>query len=366
MYRFRLIIFGMFWMSVAVAQTADTTVYVVTNEMPRFYYMGCEKLDTTEQAKQQCSQQALLAFIYTNVQYPLQARLDNIEGTVVASFVIEPDSTISNIALLKDIGGGCGNAVVELLNALNPNNIRWIPGKKEGEKVRVKMTLPVKFKLTEAPPYIMVEGDTVYTQLDEEAVFNGDNASITSYIEEKLPYPAAYLDSCAIGYMDVQLLVQPDGVVKTLNVLDYCYLGLDFQLEILGLTTSMFNIWKPATYQGRNVPTSVELRIPFIPSKNTACKAIIAEFEQSQALALEGSQLYQEGKLDESISKMTEALSLFPINAEILAARGQAYLDQKRYGEACQDLFNVRYLLATKAYDSLLPIICNITEEKKE
>ena len=307
-----------------------------------------------------------LAFVYANLEYPLQARLDNIEGTVVTSFVVEPDSSISNINLLKDIGGGCGNAVVGLLNAFNPNNIKWIPGKKDGQDVRVRITLPIKFKLTEAPPYVVLEGDTVYTQMDQEAVFSGNNASVTEYIEQKLPYPAAYLDSCAIGYMDVQLLIQPDGVVKTLNVLDYCYLGLDFQLEILNLTTSMFNMWQPATYQGRKVPTSVELRIPFIPSKNTACQAVINKFEQAQTLAVEGSTLYEEGKVEEGIAKMTEALTLFPVNAEFLSARGQAYFDQKRYAEACQDLFTVRYILATTAYDSLLPIICNIPAEEKE
>ncbi|NJL74962.1 MAG: energy transducer TonB [Saprospiraceae bacterium] len=230
MFRFWLTIFGFFWTVLVSAQSTDTTIYVVTEQMPRFRFGGCEQLDTTLQVKQQCSQQALLAFVYANLQYPLQARLDNIEGTVVTSFVVEPDSSISNISLLKDIGGGCGNAVLSLLDAFNPNNIKWIPGKKDGLDVRVKITLPIKFKLTEAPPYVVLEGDTVYTRMDQEAVFSGNNASVTEYIEEKLPYPAAYLDSCVIGYMDVQLLIQPDGVVKTLNVLDYCYLGLDFSV----------------------------------------------------------------------------------------------------------------------------------------
>jgi Gram-negative bacterial TonB protein C-terminal len=85
---------------------ADTTIYSVVEEMPRF--PGCEAMDTTIQVKTQCAQASLLSFFYDNISYPLEARQNGNEGMVVLTFVVEKDGTIHNPTILKDIGGGCG------------------------------------------------------------------------------------------------------------------------------------------------------------------------------------------------------------------------------------------------------------------
>jgi len=348
------------------AQTmdSDTTVYPVAEQAPRF--PGCEQLDTTIAFKAQCAQASLLNFMYSNIQYPLEARQQNIEGTVVTTFVVEKDSTISNIELVKDIGGGCGDAVLRVVNAMNEVGIRWVPGKMDGRPVRTQFNLPIRFRLEEAPPYVMVDRDTVYTQFETPLQYKGGDEALVAYVNENLQYPEVGNDSCSVGYMDVQVLVQPDGFVKVLDILDYNDLGLDFQFNAITTATNTMNQWEPAVFEGRKVPASFDIRMGFIPTAEQKCAEVIERFEKANTLADEGTQLYNSGETDAGLAKLTEAIELFPNNADFLYSRGQAYLDLKDFAAACSDLSMVKQILSVDWYDNLLPIICSDSLQAEE
>lgn len=85
---------------------------------------------------------ALVDFIARSLQYPEAARLQNLQGTVQLSFVVEPTGLVTNIGVEKGVGGGCNEEAIRVLE-----QIKWIPGVKDGKAVRVSMTMPVKFKL---------------------------------------------------------------------------------------------------------------------------------------------------------------------------------------------------------------------------
>jgi periplasmic protein TonB len=84
---------------------------------------------------------ALLNFIDKNLQYPAEAKQNEIKGTVYATFIIFGDGSISDITITKDIGDGCGDAVIRLIKSMP----KWIPGKQNGNIVNVKYQLPVSF-----------------------------------------------------------------------------------------------------------------------------------------------------------------------------------------------------------------------------
>ena len=50
---------------------------------------------------------ALQDFIRENLEYPRQAQLSNIQGTVMLDFVVEPSGLPTNICVTKSVGGGC-------------------------------------------------------------------------------------------------------------------------------------------------------------------------------------------------------------------------------------------------------------------
>lgn len=337
-------------------QNADSTIYQVAEEMPRF--PGCEQLDTTLQAKQQCAQQQLLAFMYDNIRYPLKAIEENLEGTVVVTFVVEKDGSLSSPKVLKDIGGGCGLEALRVVGEINQAGIRFSPGKQAGNVVRVQYNVPIRFKLKDPLPYVLVGRDTIYTQFDKELEFNGGAENLAKFLDEKLSYPDSGNEGCLVGNMQVQVLVEANGDVRILDIVDFSDLGFDFWYSAIDACTSTIGQWTPAQYKNRNVPSAIDVSLGFTPTAE-GCKGVISNFEKANLLAREGAQLLTDGKQDEGVAKISEAINLFPNNADFLLNRGQAYLDMNKFAEACADLSLARKISLVNWYDTILPLICS-------
>ena len=116
-------------------------IFKVVEEMPRF--PGCEDQKGTAKEKDDCARKEMLNFIFQNVKYPAEARNSGIQGMSIIQFIVEKDGKISNGTIIREIGGGCGQEALRVVNAM-PN---WTPGFQKGNAVRVQYTLPVKFKL---------------------------------------------------------------------------------------------------------------------------------------------------------------------------------------------------------------------------
>lgn len=117
----------------------DAELFKVVEEMP--YFAGCEDLPKAE--RKACGDKKMLEFIYQNLRYPAQARENGVEGTVVVSFIVEKNGKITEPKIVREIGSGCGDEVLRVVNLMPA----WVPGKQRGEAVRVQFNLPVRFKL---------------------------------------------------------------------------------------------------------------------------------------------------------------------------------------------------------------------------
>jgi protein TonB len=78
------------------------------------------------------------------IKYPAQARRMQVEGRVFVEFVINRDGSITEIKVLKGIGGGCDEEAVRVLKT----SPRWKPGKQRGVPVRQRMVIPITFQLS--------------------------------------------------------------------------------------------------------------------------------------------------------------------------------------------------------------------------
>ena len=85
----------------------------------------------------------LMEFVAKNVKYPQIARETGIQGRVFVNFVVEPDGSVSNVSVLRGIGGGCDEEAMRVVKTMP----KWKPGKQRGQPVRVQYMLPVNFKL---------------------------------------------------------------------------------------------------------------------------------------------------------------------------------------------------------------------------
>lgn len=85
----------------------------------------------------------MMEFLAKNTVYPEIAKQSGIQGVVYVNFVVEPDGSISNVKVLRGIGGGCDEEAIRVVR----NFPRWKPGKQRGKPVRVYFNLPFRFQL---------------------------------------------------------------------------------------------------------------------------------------------------------------------------------------------------------------------------
>ena len=120
-------------------------IFRIVEQMPRF--PGCEDQGGSNAEKKQCADKKMLEFIYKNIKYPAIARENGVEGAVVIQFVVEKNGSVTDAKIVRDIGAGTGDEALRVVELMNKEGIKWIPGKQRGRAVRVQFTLPVKFKL---------------------------------------------------------------------------------------------------------------------------------------------------------------------------------------------------------------------------
>ena len=85
----------------------------------------------------------LYEFLRKNVKYPPIAKESGIQGRVFVNFVVEKNGSISNVKVLRGIGGGCDEEAIRVVKSMP----KWKAGKQRGKAVRVSFNLPIKFTL---------------------------------------------------------------------------------------------------------------------------------------------------------------------------------------------------------------------------
>lgn len=86
---------------------------------------------------------AMYKYLGKNMKYPPIARDNNIQGRVYVSFVVEKDGSITDVRVLRGIGGGCDEEAKRVVKSMP----KWSAGRQRGKAVRVRFNLPILFKL---------------------------------------------------------------------------------------------------------------------------------------------------------------------------------------------------------------------------
>lgn len=88
-------------------------------------------------------QEEFLRYVSSKLKYPALARKMGIEGKVFVQFVVDREGNMTDIEVVKGLGAGCDEEVLRVLK----NTTGWTPGKQRGKPVKVRMMIPVAFKL---------------------------------------------------------------------------------------------------------------------------------------------------------------------------------------------------------------------------
>jgi len=90
-------------------------------------------------------EEALYKYLDEHIQYPDEAKREGISGRVYISFTVDTDGTVCDAVIRRDIGGGCGQEALRVIQGMP----KWIPGKQSGKIVRSSYALPISFSLEE-------------------------------------------------------------------------------------------------------------------------------------------------------------------------------------------------------------------------
>jgi protein TonB len=125
--------------------TEDVEIQVVEEKPQVIEQKAPEEIFTVveEQPQYPGGEEARMKYLQENIKYPEEAKELGIQGRVFVTFVVEVDGSITDVRVLRGIGGGCDQEAIRVVQ----NFPKWVPGKQRGVPVRVQFNLPIKFTL---------------------------------------------------------------------------------------------------------------------------------------------------------------------------------------------------------------------------
>jgi TonB family protein len=124
------------WQKPEDSITSDSIVEVLP-------YMATCRSKKDGQARSACSDKALLTYVYSQLNYPADAREYGIEGSALVSFVIDTLGKVQDVTVMKGLCQSITNECEKVVRGLP----LWEPGRQQGRKVKVQFKLPIRFKL---------------------------------------------------------------------------------------------------------------------------------------------------------------------------------------------------------------------------
>ncbi len=82
-------------------------------------------------------------WVYQYLKYPSEAMRNGVQGRVMVEFIVNKDGKVSDVKVVKGVSDELDAEAVKVI-AASP---KWKPGKRNGEKVRCSVTVPVEFRL---------------------------------------------------------------------------------------------------------------------------------------------------------------------------------------------------------------------------
>jgi len=212
------------------AQDADT--YVVVEDMPELV--------------------GGLQSIQANLVYPELAMKAGIEGRVIIQFVVDEEGEVQNPVVVRGIGSGLDAAALSAVESA-----KFVPGKQRGVPVKVKMSLPVTFKLPN-------ESGDASSEAARQKVDGHADGDVTmpevigglASIQHEMKYPQSARQDGIEGRVIVEFTVDKEGNVRDVHIVR----GVNSVLDKEALRVVEMARFEPGMIEGE--PTEVKLSLP--------------------------------------------------------------------------------------------------------
>ena len=204
------------------------------------------------------------AWVQEHLQYPAEAVERNIQGRVVVTFTIEKEGSVSNILVLQSPDKLLADEARRVI-ASSPAGA-WTPGEQRGEKVRVKYTLPVDFRLPQTESATVQgapDGNEPFLVTEKMPSFrSGEIKDFRNWIQMHIQYPAEAMKNNIQGRVIVSFIVEKDGSVSNILVLQSPDKLLADEARRV-IASSPAGAWTPGEQRGEKVRVKYTLPVDF-------------------------------------------------------------------------------------------------------
>jgi TonB family protein len=194
---------------------------------------------------------ALLKYVAENTRYPKEAKDNNIQGRVIARFMVKEDGSVSDVTILKGVDPNLDNEALRVVSSIPP----FKPGKLNGVSVPVWYMIPITFTLdgsgSQRQSRFEISGtDTLYSLTKEVPVFPGGNDALKKFKAENLKYPKNVKKLGIEGVVIVRFIIEKNGIVSNARIM----MGASPALDAEALrVTKLMPAWKPGMENGKPV-----------------------------------------------------------------------------------------------------------------
>ena len=94
-------------------------------------------------------------YIISELQYPLEARINKESGEVLVAFSVGMDGYISGVRVVRSVSESLDAEAVRVVSKMPV----WIPGKKNGRTVRAEMSIPIKVSVNYENKFVDDDND---------------------------------------------------------------------------------------------------------------------------------------------------------------------------------------------------------------
>lgn len=186
---------------------------------------------------------ALKDYISEHLKYPPLAVEGDITGRVFVGFVVMEDGSLDCFKVIRGLGYGCDEAALEVFK----NMPKWMPAMQRGKAISYPYTVPVRFCFDCENKMLEQE---IVNSVEEAPEFPDGIEAMEDFIKANLVYPQEAIDAGIEGKVFVSFVVEVDGSVSSIKVLQGIGYGCD---EAAMAVVNKMPKWKPAIQRGKPV-----------------------------------------------------------------------------------------------------------------
>lgn len=216
-------------------------------------------------------------YLRNNLKFPLAARDARAGGRVYVQFVVNADGSISDVKAVKGVGYGCDEEAERVIR----NAPDWTPGEQNGEKVKVRMIVPIVFKvhvssspshgirkpISRRPDPVMgsrvdAKDPVAFSRLTVKPDYEGSTEAFFYDVKEYVQYPEEALEKGITGVVRIGFTVDEQGQVINLEPINSLGHGLD---EVAMNFARNMRGWSIGKKRKKTVPVDLVLSVAFHP-----------------------------------------------------------------------------------------------------